>query len=117
MSPNPEHEIKHKVLVPKLESKAVPVDNRPVAVREGPSLLCKKARLLDEDEDCDRMLERQFISSKRQRLEDGNAQIISQAIVLARNSTSYHVNCYGIGVFTLNQQRRKNSDAFSKVRS
>jgi len=78
MSPTPKHEIKHRVLAPRLESKAIPADvTWPVAVKESLPLLCKTVRSwdeevkdnsLDEDQDHSQMLE--LISVKCQCLED-----------------------------------------------
>jgi hypothetical protein len=129
MSPTPEHEIKRRVLAPRLEPKAIPADiTWPVAVKESLPLPCKTARSWggeveddspDEDQDHGQTLE--LISVKRQRLEDGTAQVIhhkrERTNVLARYGASYHLNRRGSGVFVLNKQRCTNSNLFSEVRA
>ena len=81
MSPTPKHEIKCRVLAPRLESKAIPADVAwPVAVKESLPLSCKTARSWDEevednslDEDQDHGQMSELISVKCQCLEDGTA--------------------------------------------
>lgn len=84
MSPTPKHEIKRRVLAPRLESKAIPADvTWPVAIKESLPLSCKTAHSWDEevednslDEDQDHGQMSELISVKCQCLEDGTAQVI-----------------------------------------
>jgi hypothetical protein len=127
MSLTLKNKIKHRALAPELESKDILADNsQHPKTREGLSPLHKKVHSLDEDieddsldEDGDCSQRPWLISSKRQRLEDGTAQIIrhrqERGDILAKHCVSYRLNRHGTGIFTINNQRRMSSDIFSEV--